>query len=78
MQSLAQREVLINTITQALHASLEPSETFAAITQKLGQALEVDSCMLSLWTQTDSQCVGRYDVTEGNAAIAARTQRGHC
>ena len=64
VQSLAQREVLINTITQALHASLDPSEIFAAITQKLGQALHADSCMLSLWTETHSQCVGRYDMNE--------------
>lgn len=67
VQSLAQREVLINTITQALHASLDPSEIFAAITQKLGQALYADSCTLSLWTQTHSQCVGRYDVEEISA-----------
>ena len=63
VQSLAQREVLINTITQALHASLEPAEIFAAITQKLGQALHADSCTLSLWTDTHSQCVGRFDVS---------------
>jgi signal transduction histidine kinase/response regulator RpfG family c-di-GMP phosphodiesterase len=78
VQSLAQREVLINTITKALHASLESSEIFAAITQKLGQALSSDSCTLSLWTETHSQCVGRYDATnalaptlpEANVAIA--------
>ncbi|MEO1446509.1 MAG: GAF domain-containing sensor histidine kinase, partial [Cyanobacteria bacterium J06635_11] len=63
VQSLAQREVLINTITQALHASLDPAEIFAAITQKLGQALYADSCTLSLWTDDASQCVGRYDAT---------------
>ena len=62
VESLAQRELLINTITQALHASLEPSEIFAAITQKLGQALQVDSCTLSLWTDDYAQCVGRYDL----------------
>lgn len=78
VQSLAQREVLINTITQALHASLDPAEIFAAITQKLGQALTVDSCKLSLWTKTHSQCVGRYKagseqlpvVPEADIAIA--------
>jgi len=74
VQALAQREVLINNITQALHASLEPSEIFAAITQKLGQALYCDRCTLSLWTgssskdadagETHSQCVGRYDATD--------------
>jgi len=63
VQSLAQREVLINTITQALHASLEPSEIFAAITEKLGQALHADTCTLSLWHDNQSQCVGRYDMT---------------
>ncbi|MGB3788412.1 MAG: response regulator [Phormidesmis sp.] len=62
VESLAQRELLINTITQALHASLEPSEIFAAITQKLGQALQVDSCTLSLWADDYAQCVGRYDL----------------
>ncbi len=61
VQALAQREVLINTITQALHASLEPAEIFSAITQKLGQALYADSCTLSLWSKTSSRCVGRYD-----------------
>ncbi len=67
VQSLAQREVLINTITQALHASLESNEIFAAITQKLGQALDSDSCTLSLWTESHSQCVGRYDATDALA-----------
>ncbi len=67
VQSLAQREVLINTITQALHASLESNEIFAAITQKLGQALLSDSCTLSLWTETHSQCVGRYDAIDALA-----------
>jgi signal transduction histidine kinase/response regulator RpfG family c-di-GMP phosphodiesterase len=68
VQSLAQREVLINTITQALHASLESNEIFAAITQKLGQALYSDSCTLSLWTEeTLSRCVGRYDAMESAA-----------
>ncbi len=62
VESLAQRELLINTITQALHASLEPSEIFAAITQKLGQALRADSCTLSLWADNYAQCVGRYDL----------------
>jgi adenylate cyclase len=63
VESLAQRELLINTITQALHASLEPSEIFAAITQKLGQALRADSCTLSLWTDDYAQCVGRYELS---------------
>ncbi|MEM8503364.1 MAG: response regulator [Cyanobacteria bacterium P01_D01_bin.1] len=63
VESLAQRELLINTITQALHASLDPSEIFAAITQKLGQALRADSCTLSLWTDDYAQCVGRYELS---------------
>lgn len=67
VESLAQREVLINTITQALHASLEPAEIFAAITQKLGQSLYVDSCTLSMWTAERAQCVGRYDATDLDA-----------
>ncbi|MEO0540193.1 MAG: response regulator [Cyanobacteria bacterium P01_A01_bin.105] len=63
VQALAQREVLINTITQAIYHSLEPKQTFAAITQKLGQALQTDGCALSLWTDADEfvECVGLYD-----------------
>jgi signal transduction histidine kinase/response regulator RpfG family c-di-GMP phosphodiesterase len=66
VQALAQREVLINTITQAIHVSLDPKKIFAAITQKLGQALQVDGCVLSLWSETDHyvQCVGLYDVEQ--------------
>ncbi|MEL6880208.1 MAG: response regulator, partial [Cyanobacteria bacterium J06607_10] len=67
VESLAQREVLINTITQALHASLEPGEIFAAITQKLGQAMQADSCALSLWVDSHAQCVGYYDQSSGSA-----------
>jgi signal transduction histidine kinase/response regulator RpfG family c-di-GMP phosphodiesterase len=72
VQSLAQREVLINTITQALHASLEPSEIFAAITQKLGQVLYCDNCTLSLWTDAQSQCVGRYEAVA--EAVSSATE----
>lgn len=63
VQALAQREVLINTITQAIHSSLEPKQIFATITQKLGQALQTDGCAISLWTQNDDyvDCVGLYD-----------------
>jgi signal transduction histidine kinase/CheY-like chemotaxis protein len=74
VQALAQREVLINTITQALHASLEPGEIFAAITQKLGQALYADTCTLSLWTETHAQCVGRYDVSAKAAPTLPETR----
>ncbi|MBE9076608.1 response regulator [Romeria aff. gracilis LEGE 07310] len=73
VQSLAQREVLINTITQAIHVSLDPKEIFAAITQQLGQALQVDSCALSLWTEQDQfvQCVGLYDALDPDAIAPA-------
>lgn len=62
VQALAQREVLINTITAAIRSSLNPQETFAAITHTLGQALQVDGCALSLWTEeaTFVECVGLY------------------
>lgn len=61
--SMAKREALINTITTAIRSSLEPQAIFAAITQQLGQALDVDGCALSLWTECDEfvQCVGLYD-----------------
>ncbi|MCL2927195.1 MAG: response regulator [Trichodesmium sp. MAG_R01] len=63
LRSLAQRETLVNTITTAIRSSLNPQEIFAAITQELGQALEVDGCALSLWTEADEyvQTVGLYD-----------------
>ncbi|WP_442994204.1 GAF domain-containing protein [Scytonema sp. PRP1] len=63
VHALAQREALINTITSAIRSSLNPQDIFAAITQQLGQALEVDGCVLSLWTEEDEfvQCVGLYD-----------------
>ena len=63
LRSLAQRETLVNTITTAIRSSLNPQHIFAAITQELGKALEVDGCVLSLWTETDEyvHCVGLYD-----------------
>ncbi len=63
VQELAKREVLVNTITAAIRSSLDPQKIFAAITQQLGQALNVDGCALSLWTREDEfvQCVGLYD-----------------
>jgi adenylate cyclase len=63
VRALAKREALINTITTAIRSSLDPQEIFAAITQKLGQALHADGCALSLWTEQDEfvQCVGLHD-----------------
>lgn len=63
VRALARREALINTITTAIRSSLDPQEIFSAITQQLGQALQVDGCALSLWTAEDHfvQCVGLYD-----------------
>ncbi len=63
VRALAKRETLINTITTAIRSTLDPQEIFAAITQQLGQALQVDGCALSLWTEDDEyvQCVGLHD-----------------
>jgi adenylate cyclase len=62
LRSLAQRQGLVNTITNAIRSSLDPQDIFAAITQQLGEALQVDSCALSLWTAEDEyvHCVGLY------------------
>jgi adenylate cyclase len=62
VRALAQREALINTITTAIRSSLDPQDIFAAITQQLGQALQVDRCVLSLWNEEDEfiHCVGLY------------------
>ncbi len=71
VRALAQREALINTITSAIRSSLDPQNIFAAITQQLGQALQVDGCVLSLWTEEDEfvQCVGLYDSSENSKAV---------
>jgi GAF domain-containing protein/response regulator RpfG family c-di-GMP phosphodiesterase len=63
VRALAKRESLINTITSAIRSSLDPQDIFAAITKQLGQALQVDGCVLSLWTEEDEfvQCMGLYD-----------------
>ncbi|MEH1847155.1 MAG: response regulator [Nostoc sp.] len=63
VRALAKREALINTITSAIRSSLDPQDIFAAITQQLGQALQVEGCVLSLWTEEDEfvECVGLYD-----------------
>jgi len=66
ISALAKREALLNKITRAIRSSLDPQDIFAAITQQLGQALLVDGCALSLWTEEDEfvQCVGLYDKNE--------------
>lgn len=76
VQALAQREVLINTITQAIHSSLEPKQIFSAITQKLGQALQVDGCAISLWTQNDDyvDCVGLYNSDQEPLQVIPKSQ----
>jgi adenylate cyclase len=70
---LAQREALVNTITTAIRSSLDPQDIFAAITQQLGQALQVDGCALSLWRKEDEfvQCVGLYDGAESRVLDAS-------
>jgi adenylate cyclase len=70
VQALAKQQALVNTITTAIRSTLDPQEIFTAITQKLGQALQVDGCTLSLWTQDDDfvQCVGLY---EGKSSVGA-------
>jgi GAF domain-containing protein len=79
VRALAKREALVNTITTAIRSSLDPQEIFAAITQKLGQALQADGCALSLWTEDDEfvQCVGLHDAThngDGGSRSISGTQ----
>ncbi|MDX2097751.1 MAG: response regulator [Leptolyngbyaceae cyanobacterium bins.59] len=70
VRAAAKREALINTITSAIRSSLDPQDIFAAITQQLGQALHVDGCALSLWTEEDEfvQCVGLHDSSQKTTA----------
>lgn len=71
-RALAQREALVNTITGAIRSSLDPQNIFAAITEKLGEALQVDGCALSLWTEEDEyvQCVGLYDAADRSLVVS--------
>ena len=71
VRALAKREALVNTITTAIRSSLDPQNIFAAITEQLGQALQVDGCALSLWTEDDEyvQCVGLYDTNRDTVAV---------
>ncbi|HHP7232559.1 MAG TPA: GAF domain-containing protein [Xenococcaceae cyanobacterium] len=66
MRALAQREATINRITTAIRSSLEPQLIFNTIVQEIGQVLEVDSCILSLWTKHDRfvKCVALYNPQE--------------
>ncbi|MGC9528269.1 MAG: response regulator [Limnospira sp.] len=75
VRELARREALVNTITNAIRSSLEPQKIFAAITQQLGEALNVDGCALSLWTPKDEyvQCVGLYDA-DAKEAVAGQIE----
>ena len=77
ISALAKREALINTITNAIRSSLDPQVIFAAITQQLGQALHVDGCALSLWTEEDEfvQCVGLYDGIESKKRLPLTQQQ---
>lgn len=71
VRALAKREALVNTITTAIRSSLDPQNIFAAITQQLGQALQVDGCVLSLWTEDDEyvQCVGLYEACQDAVSV---------
>jgi adenylate cyclase len=66
LRSIARREAMVNSITQAIRSTLEPQIIFTTITKQLGEALAVDGCALSLWTDRDEyvRCVGLYDRSE--------------
>ncbi|NEQ95655.1 MAG: response regulator [Cyanothece sp. SIO2G6] len=77
VRALAKRQALINTITSAIRSSLDPDDIFAAITQRLGEALQVDGCVLSLWTSEDVyvKCVGLYEA-HGDEALSLELEDG--
>ncbi|PZV16481.1 MAG: adenylate cyclase [Pseudanabaena sp.] len=77
IQELAQRESLLNTITSTIRSSLDPQKIFASITQQLGQALNSDSCALSLWTEEDHflRCVGLH-LLEPNEVVHDKSISG--
>ncbi|TVP64458.1 MAG: response regulator [Nodularia sp. (in: Bacteria)] len=79
VRALAKREALINTITTAIRSSLDPEDIFAAITQQLGQALQVNGCMLSLWAEEDEfvYCVGLYDSSQNSPPTPNKVLDSH-
>lgn len=79
VQALATQQALVNTITNAIRSTLDPQEIFTAITQKLGQALKVDGCALSLWREEDEfvQCVGLYDGKSTQVVESQDTENSH-
>jgi adenylate cyclase len=75
IQELAQRESLLNTITSTIRSSLDPQKIFGAITRELGQALNSESCALSLWTEEDNylRCVGLHLIDSNDLDQSARS-----
>ncbi len=71
LRALATQQALVNTITTAIRSSLDPQEIFTAITQQLGEAMDLDACALSLWRDDDEfvQCVGLYEKVETGSNI---------
>ena len=71
IKELAHREATVNRITTTIRSSLEPPVIFAAIAKELGEALKVDGCTLSLWSQSDRfvKCVGLYNPREPQKII---------
>ncbi|HEY9705033.1 MAG TPA: GAF domain-containing protein, partial [Allocoleopsis sp.] len=77
VRELAQKELLVNTITTAIRSSLDPQEIFAAITEQLGKAMLVDGCTLSLWKEDDEyvQCVGLYEDLDNENELTSSKEK---
>ena len=76
VKELAHRETTVNRITTTIRSSLEPPVMFAAIAKELGEALKVDGCTLSLWTEEDRyvKCVGLFNPLEPQKIIQDYSQ----
>jgi GAF domain-containing protein/two-component sensor histidine kinase len=49
-----ERLALLHSMTAVIRASLDPATLFHAITQQIGEAFEVEVCILALWQPEDS------------------------
>ena len=67
LQQSLQRKELMNGITAAIRSTLDPTQIFSTITERLGTAMQADGCTLSLWTPSDDyvQCVAFHESSHG-------------
>lgn len=73
LQSQAEREALLNRITAAIRASLEPKEIFEATVAELGKTLNLDHCFIGLTNANSNQMnIESEYASEGSQLLLGR------